>query len=255
MSMSHLTAERLATLADLPPTAGEQAHLDACPVCCGEREAYASLAGLAAAERTRIGPPVSSWEAIAAGLRAEGVLRGAPAPAPLALVEGGRRARPTHVTLHVPRWALQAAAALLLVAGGVVAGRMSTAGGFTPSDGAGYGGRSIVTPVGQTVALFKSREEAQTALRAAEEQYQRAAEFLATTDSTTAPATETNAAEVYRTRLAAFDGVVAATQQALYAAPADPIINRYYLATSAAREVALKQLSLVAPAGVQVNRY
>lgn len=257
--MSHLTAERLAALADGPPTAPEQTHLDACPACCREREAYRALLALASAERTRIGPPVSSWDAIAAGLRAEGGLRDSAAVAsPLSLVTvptapATRPQRDTHVVLHVPRWAMRAAAALLLVAGGVVAGRMSAGTGGTAG---GVGATSAPNPGVRNVSFgFRSRQEAEAAMQAAEQQYISAAEYLARGDSTLAPAPEASAAEVYRTRLAAFDGVLAATQQALFAAPADPIINRNYLATIAARDFALKQLSLVAPAGVQINRY
>jgi hypothetical protein len=260
MSMSHLTAERLAALADGPPTAPEQTHLDACPACCREREAYRALATLAWAERARIGPPVSSWDAIAAGLRAEGGLRESPAVAsPLSLVSvpnapATRPQRDTHVVLHVPRWAMRAAAALLLVAGGVVAGRVSAPAGGGSADA---GATNAANPGVRNASLvtFRTRQEAEAAMQVAEQQYISAAEYLARNDSTVAPAPEASAAEVYRTRLAAFDGVLAATQQALFAAPADPIINRNYLATIAARDFALKQLSLVAPAGVQINRY
>ncbi len=260
MNTSHLTAERLAALADDTPTAAEQAHLDSCVPCCRERQAHVALLGLAGSERTRIGPPSSAWESIAAQLRSEGLVQ----PPPLSVVAVGqsiappeRQQRASHVTLHVPRWVLQAAAAVVLVAGGMVAGRMTARDAgrqviAQTGDGAAQG---LAQNVALTSSSFRSREEAQTAMQSAEHAYQRAAEFLAATDSASAPASESSAAEVYRARLAAFDGVVAATQQALYAAPADPVINRAYLATNAAREVALKQLNLVSPAGMQINRY
>lgn len=257
-TLPHLTPERLAALADEPPTPPEQAHLDGCPPCRRERDSHAAILAMASDERSRIGPPVSSWEAVAAGLRAGEAHVDGSASAPLTLVPASgvsesRQSGATHVTFSVPHWAMQAAAALLLVVGGVAGGRLTARSGS--SDGITATLPRVTATHASNPARFRSREEALLALQAAEHEYQRATEYLAGIDSVSAPAPEASAAEVYRARLAAFDGVVAATQQALYAAPADPVINRYYLATSAAREVALKQLSLVAPAGGQINRY
>lgn len=258
-TLPHLTPERLAALTDDPPSPMERAHLDSCAHCHAEQDAHVRLAAMASAERARIGAPAASWDVLAPGLRAEGLIKDVAHGAPLTLVRDSsatpqRQPRATHVTFTVPRWAMQAAAALLLVAGGVVVGRLTGEPRPTVATAAATPAPGVRT-VADTDDLFRSRDEAMGAMQAAEKEYQRAAEYLARTDSVAAPAAEASAADVYRARLAAFDGVVAATQQALYAAPADPVINRYYLATNAAREMALRQLSLVAPAGGQINRY
>jgi len=46
----------------------EAAHLAACPECCRERSAHQRLIALAAEERTRIAPPLTSWEALGPAL-------------------------------------------------------------------------------------------------------------------------------------------------------------------------------------------
>src|SRR3954470_21761601 len=110
-SMSHLPTERLAALVDEPPTPAELAHLASCGECARERAAFQSVADLAGEEASRIGAPLTSWETLRPSLIADGVM------------DDGRewhfRAR------HGRRPWLQAAAAILLVAGGALAGRYS----------------------------------------------------------------------------------------------------------------------------------
>ena len=55
--MSHLPIERLAALADEPPSQTEAVHLAACAECARERAMFRSLADLANGESARIGQP------------------------------------------------------------------------------------------------------------------------------------------------------------------------------------------------------
>src|ERR1051325_8739623 len=131
-NMSHLSAERLAALVEEAPTAAELSHLASCADCSRERRAYESLSEMAR-NGVALGTPLTSWNRLAPRLRDDGVIdtgRGF-----------GRRAVRSRV------W-LQAAAAVLLVAGGVAAGRVtapaaSAAASLASSDSA---------PVFQTVA-------------------------------------------------------------------------------------------------------
>jgi hypothetical protein len=117
--MSHLPTERLAAFVNEPPSATEMAHLAACAECARERALYRSLAELAASESSRIGEPLTSWDKLKPALVADGVIddgRGVPF--------GSR---------HMRRPWLQAAAAVLLIAGGVMAGRRSAGASLFPA--------------------------------------------------------------------------------------------------------------------------
>src|SRR5437764_14456751 len=107
--MLHLSTERLATLVDESPTAAELSHLTSCADCTRERSMYRSLADLAASESTRIGAPLTRWESLAPALIADGV------------IDNGRTVRLG--SRRAPRPWLQAAAAVLFVAVGMMAGR------------------------------------------------------------------------------------------------------------------------------------
>ena len=254
--MLHITAERLAALADDEATALEAAHLDACPACAAERAAGRRLLELAAGERFRLAPPVTTWESLSERMREEKIL--APIPA----------ATPTVKHFRVARLGLRAAAALLLVGGGVAIGRFSAQPGDDGSvapvlASADVGNReapsaavpnALAQPASNDPArAFKTTEEALLALAQAENLYQRASSYLVAHESPAQGAAEAPAA--YRTRLTALDNVMAGARQALYDAPHDPLINRYYLATAGAREVTLQQLNMTLPAGARLTRY
>ena len=246
--MSHLSAERLAALAGEQPVGSEAAHLARCAACASEREAHVALRRLAAAEVSRDIPPLTQWSAIAAGLRDEGVIATQPM----------RQVRPLAL-----RWGLRAAAALLLVTGGLVLGRVSS--GETPLPGLAFGGGTEyveehpIDPIdmklvsgGTDSAVFASPDEALAVLQRAEQEYARAAAFLMGPDPT---ARDAGSADMIRTRLAALDAVASATRAALYEAPHDQVINRYYLSALGAREATLRQLGTALPAGYELNRY
>jgi hypothetical protein len=236
-NMSHLPPERLAALTDEPPTPVELGHLASCEFCAHERAAYESLRALSAIEQTRIGTPLTSWDSLAPALRADGTID-----------TGEWRVAARRERRLQNAW-LQAAAAVLLLFGGVAYGRYSarslaSAGSST--------GEASPTAVASAPAEFRNVDEARAAKAQYETLYQSAALYLAEHDTTeygpTSPA-------AIRHRLATLDEVGATVRQALSESPADPVINGYYLTTLGQREATLRQLNAVLPAGVQVNSW
>jgi hypothetical protein len=236
--MSHLNPERLAALSDDTPSPIEAAHITTCEACSAELAAQRRLARMAAAAQVVTGAPVSSFDALLPRLRAEG----------LVAVRGrGAMAR---------RWSARVAASLVLVSGGVFAGRMTAshelpvlpkAGSTATGDAA-----SVAAPV-TPVASFRSTDDAVKALTVSQQTYQSAAAFLAAQD-TGAHFIGLNQ-DTYRTRLQALDEIAAATRAALYQAPQDPILNQYYLGTLSAREATLTQLRQAMPATRKLGSY
>jgi len=249
--MSHLSAERLAALADEIATPEELAHLSGCSECARERAAYRELGAAVAASAATIGAPLTTWEALAPALEADGIL-----------------CPPGHRVLrvrHTSRAWLQAAAAALLVTGGAVAGRFS-AGAPRPRASSALhetsapvasvnapAATSGATPTANTPVHFASVEEARAAQAQYQMMYQAATTFLAQNDSSGAAAPDTPAA--MRTRLAALDRVRETMGEALERAPYDPVINGYYLTTLGQREATLRQLNTVLPEGVRITSY
>ena len=264
--MLHLDIERLAELADSEPTTVESAHLAVCEACRREREAHRQLLVLAAADRDRLAPPITSWESLAGRLRDEGMLAGTvpSGGAPLSPVEDISSVVPMHHrTRRRAAWWLQAAAGVMLAAGGAVAGRMTMPmqqvvdGPTTITDtvylrepAPSTGGADVLPaanpkPGEQVFKPIASRKEALDLLRRAQLDYQRAAAFLAQND------TVMEAPEVYRGRLAAFDKAAQSLEDALVESPTDPVINAYYRATLQSRDVTLQQLG----SAVRLVRY
>ena len=236
--MSHLPTERLALLCDEPPTPTELAHLAACDTCARERRAYAAVRALAAQEDARIDAPITERPALAG----DGIIGGGGA------IRGRSRGNAT-------RWLSQAAAAVLLVAGGVVGGRLTA-----PTHAQTVASTAAATPTraadSQTaIAIpvqYHTLDEARTAQTQFQSAYQAATAFIAQHD-TTGPAVMSSAA--MRTRLAALDHVSQAVGEALDEAPYDPVINGYYLTTLGQREATLRQLNTVLPVGMRITSY
>ena len=256
--MSHLPADRLMELAEGEPTNSELAHIAGCEDCARERHAYRGLRDAARAEGERVTEPLTDWATLRESLQAEGLLRDRSA----ALFTGPNRAVPRPVVsrgsgwdARASSWALRAAAALLLVAGGAMAGRASS--GASPLPGIATQSTASSTgrdnPLAQNVmsASFSSNEEALLALYRAQQDYERAANFI----RNSRPAASEGQPEVYRARLAALDDVMEATRGALDETPADPVINRYYLAALGAREATLRQLQTSLPPGSRVDSF
>jgi hypothetical protein len=189
-------------------------------------------------ERMREQPPLNDWRTIAARAREEGLIRGSVASS----WAGGRY------------W-LQAAAAVLVLIGGVAIGRNTVT---QPADTqAGLEQPGISTGASNSTvapqlpgATFASVDEASATLERALTDYQRASAFIAANAS---GPTTIDSSRIYSARLAALDQVGNAMEGALRTAPHDPVINQYYLATMGAR-VATQQLA-ARPVGLRLKGF
>jgi hypothetical protein len=241
----HLAAERLAALADDELTTGEAGHICACGACAGELNAQRHLRTLAQHEASRVDIPLTRWETLAPRLRAEGLIRETPRRVAGAV------------------WLRRAAAVVVLVGGGVMAGRLSAYMGTGSARGmtakvaaANVAGVNVADPtlgeLHDSVPIFRSPAEALAALTQAEQQYRHAAAYLVAS-SPSEPAGDQR--ETYRARLAALDEVAQTTQAALADAPHDPVLNQYYMSSVNAREETLRQLRGALPVGMRLDRY
>jgi hypothetical protein len=233
-NMSHLPIERLAALADEMPSTSEMAHLASCAECARERATFRNLAELASSESARIGQPLTTWESIKPVLVADGVIdtgRGLP-------FRAQRVRRP---------W-LQAAAAVLLIAGGMMAGRYSAGQSIFP----GQNPVTVAAATADSTPVFQSVDDARLAQAQAQSIFQTATAFLAAQD-TSAGAVDSPSA--MRTRLAALDRARDVMGEALNDAPYDPVINGYYLNTLGQREATIRQLNTVLPASMRTISY
>lgn len=185
------------------------------------------LEQLVAEERARELPPINNWRTIAARAREEGLIR----------ESSSRR------WMSNQPW-VQAAAAVLLLIGGIAIGRTTVAlpsaldtsvtNSTTTATPASSESRAVTT----SGASFASVDEATAALDRAARDYENASRFLAANN---AAWMNNDSSAIYTARLAALDQVVDATESALQTAPHDPVINQYYLATMGAR-VATQQM-------------
>jgi hypothetical protein len=239
--MSHLPTERLAALVEEPPTGAELAHLASCADCARERASYQTLAELAGSESTRIGIPITRWDQLAQRLVADGLIDdGAQRPAGRVRAQAGRRP-----------W-LQAAAAVLLVVGGMMGGRYTAGAGLLPSAQRPQPPGARPGSGAESTTRFVSVDEARAAQRRAQLTYQSATAFLAALD-TSSRAPDTPAS--MRTRLAALDRTRQVMGEALQDSPYDPVINGYYISASGQREATLQQLNTVMPASMRLTSY
>src|SRR5512147_3111030 len=165
-NMLHLSTERLASLVDESPTPAELVHLTGCAECTRERAMFRSLADLAASESKRIGSPLTSWESLAPALLADGV------------IDDGRVVRLGSRRGSRP-W-LQAAAAVLFIAGGMMAGRYTAGASPLPIS---VGSRPVTSLI-DTTPRFASAAEARQAQAQSQALYETATAFLAQQDTT-----------------------------------------------------------------------
>jgi hypothetical protein len=195
---------------------------------------------LIAAERSRVEEPLNSWRTIAARAREEGLIRES---------ESSRFWRSGEP------W-LRAAAAILLLVGGIGIGRAtiglpSATGGSTantavtnsPSNVTAAAPASIsnANPSPTSNISFASVDEASAALDRAVLEYQRASQFIAANNLS---ARTSDSAAIYRARAEALDKIVNATKSALQGAPHDPVLNQYYLATMGAQAATRQVVSV-----------
>jgi hypothetical protein len=262
--MQHLDSERLAAFDHETFSPEEHAHLAACATCRGEVEAYAQLVQMAGAvvtlDVTDTDHRLASWESIASGLRQADRAR----PDPEVSRDAVAAAEPIPVSRATapvtPWWArssLRAAAAVVLMAGGAVLGRVSAGSSLVSSDrtagvmaeSLGLGDVSLRPATYGAAGEFASVSQATSMLNRAQRDYERASLWLAANDSTP------HDSDVYRARLAALDQMMAASRAALSDAPQDPVLNQYYLAAFSAREATLQQLGTSLPVGKTIERY
>lgn len=272
----HIESERLAAFDQESPTTDELAHLAHCAVCRRERQAFESLARLASDVRMVAASDdarLTDWDRLAVGLRREGLLAASEsAAAESAVVDS---APPTAVVLPLatvtastaataarsaPQRAsaawLRVAAALVLTAGGAMAGRVSVGAPALPlapvaslSDGAAAGVAATLASAGGDVDGFASVQQATDVLSRAQREYERASLWLAANDTTV------HSSDVYRARLAALDQMMTASRAALRDAPQDPVLNHYFLAAYTAREATLQALGGTLPVDKSLERY
>ncbi len=199
---------------------------------------------LIASERKRQQAPLNEWRTIAARAREEGLLRESPS-----------RSWVTNQS-----W-IRAAAAVLLLVGGIAIGRTTIAipgssqavGSSDPVIAPGTSTAANTTPVAPTTAVgasFASVDDASATLERALADYQRASAFLAANSS---GPTTVDSSRIYSARLAALEKVGPAMESALRTAPHDPVINQYYLATMGAR-VATQQM-VARPVGLALKGF
>ena len=181
-----------------------------------------------AAEKDRPQEPLNEWRTIAARAREEG------------LIHDSREWRGS----LGQQW-LQAAAAVLLLLGGIAIGR-STIGLPTsvtnqPAAVAIGSNPSTATPAAASPTgdfsptssvTFASVDQASAALDKAVQEYTRASQYIAANNL--ADQTRDSAA-IYRARAEALDQIANAARSALATAPHDPVVNQYFLATMGAR--------------------
>ena len=236
--MQHLPIERLAELADGEPTAAEHDHLAECAMCSAERIAYHRVVAMAADERRRIAPPVTNWGSLSTALREQGVIT----------TRAESNARQAFMA-KVIRTGWQAAAGIAILLTGLVSGRMTA--GMSWRSAVALGGNGATQPAGPVnTEEFTSTAVAMQTLQRAQQEYDRAALYLASHDSTSEGTTES-----YRTRLAALDEMAETSLRALNEAPADPIINQVYFTTLGARNMTLGKLATALPTGSRLSRF
>ena len=270
--MQHLSPERIAALVDEPTTPDERTHFEHCGLCRADFVAVRRIVSAAASERDRPIAPLLSWQQLSTALHAEGVLSASrtalvPMPSDIRpIASAGSVVSPPRATRFGRGWqraAGMAAAAALLVSAGVAGGRMTASGALRRSPGDASATIAAVQPAlpGTStlpVAQYRTPDDARASLNSAEEAYSGALLWLAAHDSALAPRQlggAQAAATDYRQRLEVLDAAMATARRALYEAPDDPVMNRYYLATLGAREVTLRRLTTVLPASQQVLEY
>jgi len=186
-----------------------------------------------AAERVREQEPLNEWRAIAARAREEGLIRDESG-------QGWSSGQP---------W-MQAAAAILLLVGGIAIGRttiglpttaqsVATAPPATNTQAPANNVPTTASPA--TDASFASVNDASAALDRAVLEYQRASQYIAANNLS---ARTRDSAAIYRARAEALEKIVNATESALRTAPQDPVINQYYLATMGAQAATRQAVSV-----------
>jgi hypothetical protein len=217
--MDHLSAETLARIVDEAPGPEEREHLAACGTCAAELEALKEQTEALRA-LPEILTPVGDWDVLEARLRSEGLIQD---PGLLSRLGFGR----------TPTW-MKAAAAVALFLGGAGIGVSA----------ASHGATGIPAPADAPTAFVAENaatvQDAAEALRVAENNYVAA---LSRYQELRAQQGEDADAGDPRTRYAALQYLVAASQAAVRQAPADPFLNGLLASTLAERQAVLSRIS------------
>ena len=214
--MEHLTHDALARLIDERPSPDEREHLKTCNRCAEEfrarRRQSDALGGLAA-----LRPPSGDWESLEARLVSEGLIR-----TPETFRRFGFAA--------APAW-MQVAAALVVFVGGTGFGLALTRGAA--------GGRPRPEGSALPVSQISSPEEAVRAVESAEQVYMQAlVRYRQLTGGSDGPRVSDPLS-----RVTALEGLLAASQEAVRLAPADPVFNGFLVNVLAERQEVLRQIS------------
>jgi hypothetical protein len=214
--MTHLTHETLARLVDERASDDERSHLEVCSRCAEELRAFRlqsdALGGL-----TALRPPAGDWESLEARLVGEGLVR-----TPETFRRFGFAA--------APAW-MQAAAAAVVFLGGTGFGLALTSG----SSPAGGSAEDVFLPVSR----ISTAEEAVRAVELSEQAYMQAlVRYRQLTGENDGPRISDPLS-----RVTALEGLLAASQEAVRLAPADPVFNGFLVNVLAERQEVLRQMS------------
>lgn len=212
--MSHLSLEELARLLDEPATEAESSHLALCSLCRDELEALRGDRAALGELPDFVPPPPEGWESLETRLREEGLI-----------LSANRRRH-----LAAARLRQLAAAVAIFLLGGI----------------AGFGIRGIGDE-GAAAARAAADESkdidhfaAARALEEAEAAYRQALARYVELSPEPDPLVANPVA-----RLEVLEQILSTTRSALSAAPADPLINGYYLTAQAQRDATVRQLTLI----------
>jgi hypothetical protein len=223
-----------------------------------------ALNALIERERTRVVAPLTEWRTLSLQLRDEGLLH-SPSASSSARQTTDRTAdgfgsMPPRRRTSPLRWGARMVASVALLGGGVLIGR-----GWSI-------GNQIVPVIQEAIQTdsvpargesFNSVHQAKRVLMRAQDDYQRAAAYLAASspleDSADLAPGAVPPAQLMipslRDRLAALDAVTAAAHKAVREAPQDPLVNLYYMSTMNARAATLHRLDRSLPEGVRLTGY
>ena len=214
--MEHLTHDTLARLVDERPSPGEREHIRACSRCAEELRAFRlqsdALGGLPA-----LRPPSGDWASLEARLVSEGLVR-----TPETFRRFGFAA--------APAW-MQAAAAIVVFLGGTGFG-LALTGGASPNQ---LSPENMLPPLSE----ISSTEEAVRTVERAERAYMQA---LARYNELAGGNDGSRVADPLSV-LTALEGLLAASQEAVRLAPADPVFNGFLVNVLAERQEVLRRIS------------
>ncbi len=214
--MEHLTHDTLARLVDERPSPGEREHIRACSRCAEDLRAFRlqsdALGGLPA-----LRPPSGDWASLEARLVSEGLVR-----TPETFRRFGFAA--------APAW-MQAAAAIVVFLGGTGFG-LALTGGASPNQ---LSPENMLLPLSE----ISSTEEAVRTVERAERAYMQA---LARYNELAGGNDGSRVADPLSV-LTALEGLLAASQEAVRLAPADPVFNGFLVNVLAERQDVLRRIS------------